>query len=241
MTTAESLNLNCSEDRRNREGRVISRSLKKLLVPGPDFHLASNSDEQRDKIESFIAARFHKCHDARISTFLPMLLAMQCYGKYTAALGINPARLEPLFLEQYLDQTAEQTVASVVKAPVSRASIVEIGNLVSNLNGATALLYLILLATLHRAGFRWVMFTATPEVQRSIGKSNFKIAPICVADPSRIAHPEQWGSYYDVQPQVMLGYIEDSYESCLRNPLLESTLELTTGTVSGLAARVAAH
>ena len=92
-----------------------------------------------------------------------------------------------------------------------------------------------LLAIVHRAGYHWVMFTATPEVQRSIEKLGFKIVPVCDADPSRLPDPEQWGSYYDVKPQVMLGYIEESFQACHDNRLLESVLQLTEATVNELA------
>lgn len=221
--------------RLDRERRVISRSLQKLLVPGPDFHLTTALDIDRRQVESFIAAKFRDCHGAQIISFLPALLNIQCCGKLSAALGINPARQGPLFLEQYLDQPAEQAIAGIAKTPVSRHSIVEIGNLVSTVNGATALLYLVLLAVIHRAGHHWVMFTATPEVQRSIEKLGFKIAPVCAADPSRLANPAQWGSYYDVKPQVMVGFIGDSYQACLDNRLLESVLLLTEAKISALA------
>ena len=223
-----------------REHRVISRSLQKLLVPGPDFQLTTPIDKERGELEEFIATKFREYHNAHVSSFLPALLNIRCGDKYTAALGINPAKQEPLFLEQYLDQPAEQAVASVVKAPVSRLSIVEIGNLVSTINGASALLYLVLLATVYRAGYYWVMFTATPEVQRGIEKLGFKIAPLCDADPARLAHPEQWGSYYDAKPQVMVGYIEESFQTCLENRLLDSVLQLTEGTVAELAEKFSA-
>ena len=218
-----------------REHQVISRSLQKLLLPGPDIDLIGVGDGRRTEVEAFIADKFHTCHNARIDSFLPALLSMRCGQRHTAALGINPARLGPLFLEQYLDHPVEQAVASVVRAPVSRESIVEIGNLVSTLSGATALLYLMLVATIHRSGYHWVMFTATPEVRRSIEKLGFRIASVCEADPSRLANPDQWGSYYAVSPQVMVGYIGDSYQTCLDNRLLETVLQLQATTVEQLS------
>jgi len=137
-----------------RERRVISRSLQKLLVPGPNFALTIQSDPERAEVESFIANKFDQYHNARVTGFMPALLNIRSDDDYSAALGICPAKFGPLFLEQYLDQPAEQAVATVIRAPVSRESIVEIGNLVSTLNGSTALLYLVLVAVLHRAGYQ---------------------------------------------------------------------------------------
>lgn len=228
-----------TDDRSEREHRVISRSLQKLLIPGPDFRLTLAQDAERKDVETFIASKFHEYHQANVSHFLPALLNMHCCGKYSAAVGINPAGESQLFLEQYLDQPAEQAIAGVSRVPVSRRSIVEIGNLVSSLNGATALLYLILLAVVHRAGFNWVMFTATPEVQRGIVRLGFRIEPVCRADPARLAGDiSQWGNYYSAEPWVMLGYVDESFRACHENLLLESVLALTEPAINALAEKL---
>jgi hypothetical protein len=227
-------------DRGEREHLVISRSLRKLLVPGPGYNLSFSGDPERPQVEAFIADKFRNHHGARVTAFLPALLSISCQGRYTAALGINPAASGALFLERYLDHPAEQVVAAIARTPVSRAGIVEIGNLVSSLGGSSALLYLILLAVIHRAGYHWVMFTATPEVQRGIGKLSFKIAPVCAADPARLDNPQQWGSYYRDRPQVMLGYIGESFQGCHDNLLLESVLELSADAIDQLTNKLGA-
>ncbi|MGD9661958.1 MAG: thermostable hemolysin [Porticoccaceae bacterium] len=226
-------------ERSHREHRVISRSLQKLLIPDPDFRLTTAGEDERAEVEAFIAEKFRHHHNARISTFLPALLNIHCGGKYTAALGLNPAAHGAMFVEQYLDQPAEQAIATLAHQPISRNSIVEVGNLVSSLNGATALLYLMLLAVVQRAGFQWVIFTATPEVQRSIEKIGFKIAPICEADPSRLSTDSgQWGSYYDAKPWVTLGYVNESLQRCHQNLMLESVLSLTEAAIDKLAEKL---
>ncbi|MCK9504908.1 MAG: thermostable hemolysin [Porticoccaceae bacterium] len=231
---------NSYRERNHREHRVISRSLQKLLIPGPDFRLTTANDSERGEVEAFIAKKFRDHHNARISTFLPALLSIHCGGAYTAALGLNPATQGAMFLEQYLDQPAEQVIAALSHQPISRNSIVEVGNLVSSLNGATALLYLMLLAVVQRSGFQWVIFTATPEVQRSIEKIGFKIASICEANPERLnTDSRQWGSYYDAKPWVTLGYVSESLQSCHQNLMLESVLSLTAPAIAKLADKLA--
>lgn len=226
--------------RRLRETRVISRSLQKLLVPGPAFRLTQSGDSERGELERFISDKFQDSHGARLSHFLPSLLSIQCGEDYTAALGMNPAKLGRLFLEQYLDRPVEQAIAEICHEPVSRNAIIEIGNLVSRLSGGTALLYLIMLAVIHSSGYRWVMFTATPEVQRSIERMGFKIAPICPADPARLENGAgSWGSYYKSKPQVMVGFVEESIQACKDNSVLESILLLTESTIDQLAEKLA--
>lgn len=238
---ADTPNDQSAEDiRRLRETRVISRSLQKLLVPGPTFRLTQPDDAERPHIEHFISEKFSQYHGASISHFLPSLLSIQCGDDYTAALGMNPAKLGRLFVEQYFDRPAEQAIAEICQEPVSRNGIIEIGNLVSRMNGGTALLYLILLAVIHKTGYRWVMFTATPVVQRSIERMGFTIAPICTADPARLdGGAGDWGSYYDSKPQVMVGFVEESIQACRQNSILESILLLTEGAIDQLADRLA--
>jgi len=92
---------------------------------------------RRQAVEQFIAQRFHATHGARISCFMPQLIALfDDAGKILAAVGIRAADDETLFLEHYLDTPVERAIAK--KADLSgvigtgvRRRIAEIGNLAS--------------------------------------------------------------------------------------------------------------
>lgn len=211
--------------------------LRRLLAPGPDFCLIDHHHPQRESLREFIRQQFHHHHGARITAFHPLLLTLSCLGNYRAALGIRCAAADHLFLEHYLDDTADRVLSSALKGhPVARDQIVEIGNLVSTLNGATQLLFLVLVAMLHRAGYPWVMFTATPQVQRSIARLGFAVTPLCRADPERVpGGAKQWGRYYDNVPEVIAGDIRASMAICDRSRLMRAALQLYDIQIDALA------
>ncbi len=139
-----------------------------------------------------------------------------------------------------LDQPAEQVIAGIRHMPVLRTTLVEIGNLVSGPGASTPLLYLLLLAVLARAGYRWLMFVATPEAQRGIRALGLEIDAVCPADPGRIANVAAWGSYYAVHPQVMLGCVEDGMRHCTADAHLADALIRADASIATLASRLGA-
>lgn len=220
----------------SQEERVVNRSLRKLMTPSPIVELTGQAQEHRAEVEMFIADKFLKNHGATLTEFLPTLLSIRYQEGYRAALGLRPAGFEKMFLEQYLDIPAEQAIARLTHSPIDRNNIVEIGNLVSTLPGATALLFLILVAVVHKAGFHYVMFTATPEVKRAIEKLGFVIKTICPADPNKLQGDRgSWGRYYENQPQVMAGFVGESLEACSRNNLMGAILCIHEDRTSRLA------
>ncbi len=224
--------------RGEREQRVITRSFERLYREDARFSLERPGDPGRAGLERFIAERFAAAHGARVAGFLPLLLGFWSGPVCRAALGIRPARADALFLEQYLDQPAEQVIAGICRVPVARATVVEIGNLVAAPGASTLLLYLLLLALLDRAGYRWLMFTATPEVRRGIRALGFGIVPVCAADPRRLADTSSWGTYYDSDPQVMLGCVEDGMRRCAADPRASALLRRADALIDDLASRL---
>lgn len=226
----------------NGEAPVINRSLVKLLNPAPSFQLIGIDAAERGNVKAFIADRFHQAHGATLREFLPHLLTVECRGHYCAALGIRPAGQGPLFLEHYLDSTAEQAVAAHTRGPVSRQSIVEVGNLVSGRNGASALIFLMLLSVVQKAGFHWVMFTGTPEVQRGICKLGFVIKSIGEARLDDIpGNHGDWGSYYEEGPQVVIGDVQASIASARQSRLMLTILTLFSAEIESMAASLFTH
>lgn len=221
-----------------RERRVVMRSFERLYSEDTRISLERPGDPGRAELERFITERFAAVHGARVVGFLPLLLGFWSGSVCRAALGIRPARADALFLEQYLDQPAEQVIAGICRVPVARATVVEIGNLVAAPGASTPLLYLLLLALLDRAGYRWLMFTATPEVHHGIRTLGFEIMPVCAADPGRLADASGWGSYYDSNPQVMLGCVEDGMRRSAADPRASALLRRADALIDELASRL---
>jgi hypothetical protein len=164
---------------------------------------------ERRAFERFIAERFSRAHGARLTHFLPHLLGVKDgLGRWQAAAGYAAAGAQELFLEQYLDKTIEDALASALGRPISRASVVEVGNLAAISAGMARALIPQLARHLHRMGYRWVAFTATRALRNSFHRLGLKPLPLAAADAARLAdRGASWGSYYDQDPVVMAGKI----------------------------------
>lgn len=219
----------------------LRHSLQRHLIPAPLFELLDCQSNARAAAEGFIAERFRRHHQAVISEFLPTLVTLRRNSHLCAALGLRPAGGNGLFLEHYLQHSlgiqAEQAIATLIQSPLSRTGIIEIGNLVADRNGASSLLFLIVLAVVQRAGYQWVMFTGTPQLQRGILKMGFAIQPICPASPEALPGDQrQWGNYYNNKPQVVAGFVAQSMAICNDNPQMAAILALFDNDIAAMAA-----
>ena len=199
--------------------------LKRRLMPSATLQLVPESSTDRPALEHYIARQFVLMHNARIEHFMPTLLTLNGADGICATVGVTVASDGPLFLEQYLDQPVENAVNALFQLQAQRKDIVEIGNLVSSHRGSSQLLFTLLTTILHRAGYRWVAFTATQKLARIIAKSHFTPKTLCRADPARLIHGSAaWGSYYDDNPQVMLGDLEVAAQQTASHPLLQAVV-----------------
>jgi len=180
----------------------------------PHPNLIDIDHPRRQAVEQFIAQRFHAAHGARISCFMPQLIALfDDAGKILAAVGIRAAADEALFLEHYLDTPVERAIAD--KAGLSgicgtglRRRIAEIGNLASIDRRASRELFKLLTQRLHADNFEWAVFTGCSSLQRMF--RTLGIETICLgrALQSRLPHDQQtWGSYYEDSPRVVAGRV----------------------------------
>lgn len=217
-----------------------ARRLARLLDPAPAFRAFLPGSPGRAGVEDYIAQRFFAVHGASINEFMPVLLTMGCHGSTSAAAGIRAAGSQALFLEHYLESPVEGAVSAVAGAPVRRAGIAEIGNLVATRGGASYLLFMVLTAILGRAGFEWVVFTATPQVQRALSHLGLETDCLCKADPARLgpADAERWGRYYANGPRVVTGDVSRAVALLNQRKLPAGALALFGGAIETLATSV---
>ena len=178
---------------------------KKQRAEKSEFSLHSESSPLRNNLESYIAEKYKQAHKASISKFMPILLEMTKGGESQAALGLRPGHYRPMFLEQYLDSPIEQQISRLAKQPIDRCSLIEIGNLVVTQRRAGLLLFVILGKLVAEAGYDWLIFTVTGEVERLLRSLGFDPQYLVAADPARVkGGTENWGHYYDNNPRVMV-------------------------------------
>lgn len=221
--------------------RPLQRSrdshLQRALLPGPRFELLDRDDPRRAEAEAWISARYASSHAAQLQHFLPLLLSMRCCGHLSGVAGLGPATAEPLFLERYLPAPVEQVLAKHSGRRVLRDHIVEVGNLAADQRGASHLLFVLFSAVLQRAGYRWIVFTATRALRNNLDKLGFPLLTLGAADIACIPEAERahWGRYYDTDPQVVAGSLEVAQEIMQDRALLRRVLRLYRYDINFLA------
>lgn len=201
-------------------------SLLRLMLPLPAFTWHGRNDAGRATVESYIADKFRGEYDANVTSFAPLLLSMRCSDALSAAVGIRPAQSSPLFIEQYLEERIEHCIQSTDYKLVRREEIAEIGNLVATCRGASQLLFLVIGAVLHEAGYRWLAFSATDKVERITRKFPFPVQVLCDSDPGRLGEQAgDWGRYYETSPRVIVGDLRTAYLKAQSNRLLRMVLK----------------
>ena len=182
---------------------AMRRPARALLEPVHRSHPA------RAAFESFIATRFRRAYGAHVSHFLPHLLGVRDgLARWQAAAGYAAANAQTLFVEHYLDDPVERTLATALGRPVGRAGIVEVGNLAAISAGTARAIIPQLARHLHRLGYIWVVFTATRALRNSFHRLGLRPLQLTRADPARLPDGgASWGTYYEQDPVVMAGKV----------------------------------
>jgi hypothetical protein len=165
---------------------------------------------QRRRLERFIQRAFARHHGAAVHAFMPTLLALEGQrGRVCGVVGFRQATAEPLFLERYLDQPVELVLGEQVGNSVQRNHIVEVGNLASLSCRAACHLVAALPRILLADGNQWIVFTATTAVRGMLAKFRAPVIELGRATRDRLDSGDEWGRYYDNDPRVIAGYLQD--------------------------------
>jgi len=154
-------------------------------------------------VANYISAIYAEHYGANIRVPHPKLFSIRNQqGDILAAVGFRAADDQPLFLEQYIDAPIEDEIN------IPRRQIVEIGNLASNSKGATLLLFTALSAYLDFQGFTHAVVTSTSRLKKRLISLGLEPQFLANANPDLLLYKnEYWGSYYDTQPQVLVGSV----------------------------------
>lgn len=160
-------------------------------------------------VEDFIVQTYAKAYGAKIGVHYPILMSVRDEaGTILAALGFRYAANGPLFLEQYLSHSVED----ILDTP--RSAITEIGNLASSGGGASSFLFVALSAYLDGKGQTHAVITGTNFIEKRLRTLGLRPIRLSAADPGLLLHKnENWGTYYDTDPHVLVGQVDHGYHS----------------------------
>lgn len=191
------------------------------------LHLWQEDDPARARAEDFIRARFQDSYDADVRVFMPWLLGITNRDNaITAVIGFRPATTERLFLENYLDQSAEQSIRTATGVPARRKQIIEVGNLASTNSEAVRTLMIALVTLLDRMPeARWMMCTVGERLIRLLQRTRFFPLLLNQAEQERLSPQDgDWGSYYQNARQVVAGNVGYGMRELRRQGILRTEL-----------------
>jgi hypothetical protein len=199
---------------------TLEHAVPALLVPPPSCRrpapvpaIESHAVDSpcRDELEEFVRREFLVHFAARVTQFMPELLALRtASGELRSVVGCRAAAREPLFLETYTREPIEIALARRNGFFVPRARIVEIGSLACRNAGGAVAIVQALVPYLLGAGFTWVVFTGATTVMNVFRHLGLAPQSLCPADPLLLGEARHaWGTYYDHAPHVMAGRISD--------------------------------
>ena len=179
-----------------------------LRAAASPLHITVQSQDQLGYIlaSRFVAKQFSKAYRAQCQQFAPTLLTIKRNRDICGALGVRLASQERLYLEQYLASDIEHALSDVFAQPISRDSIIEVGNFSASKGGVSQLLLLAVGHALRLLGYRWLVFTATSHVQKMLDRMQWQVTPLCEAKAEYLDDPaSNWGNYYADKPKVVVG------------------------------------
>lgn len=179
----------------------------------PRWYFGAVNGETRNTIERFIAAGFLKAYGARLTEFMPELMGLYHDDALVAACGLRPAASGTLFLEQYLDHSADIALHCATGVTADRTKIIEVGNLSVSRAGYARHFVAWLTRHLHDSGMQWALFSAVPALRNNFLRLGIPMITLAPADPDRLTGNTRaiWGSYYDQHPQVTAVHVATAF------------------------------
>ncbi len=179
-------------------------------LPTSNFTIAAQGSCERRRIEARVQEGFCMHFGAAIHEFMPELAVYRHADGSSGIVGIRRASTEPLFLENYLDRPIEAEIAALAALPIERERIAEIGQFVVDDRDIVGDLFRDIVPFLLDNGFEWVTFTATGVIRALLARIGFHGKPVARAEAARLgSDTSHWGSYYDKDPMVIVGRLDD--------------------------------
>lgn len=202
-------------------GGKITRSLpilKSFKLWVKLIAIYQSNSTQYPEIKSFIEEIFYRSYKAKISVNFPKIMTLTNKNdELVSAVGFREAKNGKLFLEQYLKNKVEETLAVLVGSKVERDSVIEIGSLASNRKNAAQFLYVALSAYLKKKGYKYAVMTSTDYLRKYFEKAGLKPQIIADADRSKLEDQKvDWGFYYETNPKVMVLDVANGYRALNR-------------------------
>jgi len=180
------------------------------------FEVLDKDHSDLASAHTFVREVFARAYGADVKKFMPQFVrATNRDGQVRAVMGYRDAADGPLYLEHYMDERIEVAISRYLGEKVERSEIVEVGNLAEAEAGDARMVIIGATAYFHAAGYRWVVFTGITRLRNAFVRLGMSPKQLIEADKRRLPAEEvaQWGSYYDGDPVVCFGSIQEGHDN----------------------------
>ncbi len=180
------------------------------------FEVLDKHHPDLESVHTFVQDVFHRAYGADVKSFMPQFVrASSKDGQVRAVMGYRGAEHGPLYLEKYMDEKIEVVISRYLGHKVERCEIVEVGNLAEMAPGDTRMVIIGATAYFQAVGYRWVVFTGVTRLRNAFVRLGMSPKQLIEADKRRLSAEDvaQWGSYYDGDPVVCFGSIQEGHDN----------------------------
>lgn len=173
--------------------------------------LVDRQDAAYDQVCQFVHDQYKLHFDCDLRHYMPSHLVLFEEDRIMAVAGIRAANTESLFLEQYLDESIEESILAKMHQVMDRSKIVEVGGFAARDHLSALKLMLQLSRQLDEMGFEMLVCAANRPIQKCLKLSGFTWKILGEVRPERVDHSaNHWGKYYQSRPSLLAGVIAQS-------------------------------
>lgn len=181
--------------------------------PAYELMIASPGDHQFIEACAFSREQYGRHFSCELNQFYPTMFCLYKDSTLVACCGFRSAGDEPLFLEQYLDVSIEESIRLQNDEQLPRHEIVEIGGL-AMANREEGLAFMVRLAPQFQIlGFQYATCTVTSPVRKLLVQVGIGSLFLATANPNCVSQADNaWGRYYALEPVVLAGAIQPAID-----------------------------
>lgn len=195
-----------------------------MNIQAPYQLLFASNEQEANKLQQYIQREYSREFNASIPHFLPHLLGLyRADGVLVGACGLNRGDAGELYLERYLDAPIEAVIATQTGHSVLRDRLVEIGNFACSESGNARIMFAAICRLLCENQLDYVVFTGTQKLRNIFHRLNLKPLELAPALANLLGEDAlAWGEYYQSQPCVMVGDLNQGRQVLSKTSLLLS-------------------
>jgi hypothetical protein len=180
----------------------------------------------RKAAEDHIHRVYKDVYGATVTEFAPLLVAAsRPGGEILCAAGIR-TQAHGFFSDTYLNGNFSKVLRAQTGHKIDQNEIMEVVSLASTTPFPVLPMFDSMLNWGRANGMTCGVFTATAPLRKLLKRTGLSYAPLCAANPARLANAGDWGRYYDSDPWVC-AVSETHFKQPVLSPRARNALKIS--------------